>query len=143
VGIGLSVRNALAVLEAIVGKKSEFVRTPKYRVEAGSKQSGAWIKKAYHKRAGYMPYFEVLLGIYFACTIVYAVQNENYATVPFLLLFVWGYLYTGLMSLGQTYISGLRFGSAAAPATAPVDVPVNASAAPAAAEAGPTGLAGF
>src|SRR6201997_4129257 len=52
VGIGLSVRNALAVMEAIFGVKSEFVRTPKYRVEAGSKQSSAWIKKAYHKRAG-------------------------------------------------------------------------------------------
>jgi hypothetical protein len=37
-------------------------------------------------------------------------MNENYATVPFLLLFVWGYLYTGLMSLGQTYFAHLRFG---------------------------------
>jgi RHS repeat-associated protein len=32
------------------------------------------------------------------------------APVPFLLLFVWGYLYTGLMSLGQTYFERLRFG---------------------------------
>ena len=37
-------------------------------------------------------------------------MNENYATVPFLLLFVWGYLYTGCMSLGQTYLAHLRFG---------------------------------
>jgi hypothetical protein len=29
---------------------------------------------------------------------------------PFLLLFVWGYLYTGCMSLGQTYFAHLRFG---------------------------------
>jgi cellulose synthase/poly-beta-1,6-N-acetylglucosamine synthase-like glycosyltransferase len=115
VGIGLSVRNALAVLEAIVGKKSEFVRTPKYRVEAGSKQSGAWAKKAYHKRAGLMPFLEVALGIYFSFAVVYAIQNENYATIPFLLLFVWGYLYIGLMSLGQTYIDRLRFNPDAAP----------------------------
>ena len=40
----------------------------------------------------------------------YAIQNENYATVPFLLLFVWGYLYTGLMSLAQVYLERLRFG---------------------------------
>src|SRR5208282_4389891 len=45
VGIGLSVRNALAVMEAIFGVKSEFVRTPKYRVEAGSKSAGGWAKK--------------------------------------------------------------------------------------------------
>ena len=47
------------------------------------------------------PTSKSLLGLYFAATIVYAIQNENYVTVPFLLLFVWGYLYTGLMSLGQ------------------------------------------
>ena len=56
-----------------------------------------------------MPYAEILLGLYFSSTVVYAISNENYATVPFLLLFVWGYLYTGLMSLGQTYFEHLRF----------------------------------
>jgi len=110
VGIGLSVRNALSVLEAVFGVKSEFVRTPKYRVGAGASEHGQWAKKAYRKRAGWMPFAEVLLGLYFAAGVVYAIQNENYATVPFLLLFVWGYLYTGLMSLAQTYFERLRFG---------------------------------
>ena len=113
VGIGLSVRNAVAVLEAIFGVKSEFVRTPKYRVEAGahgSNGAGGWATKKYRKKAGWMPWAEVGLGIYFAAAVVYAIEMENYATVPFLLLFVWGYLYTGLMSLGQTYIDRLRFG---------------------------------
>jgi cellulose synthase/poly-beta-1,6-N-acetylglucosamine synthase-like glycosyltransferase len=111
VGIGLSVRNALAVLEAIVGVKSEFVRTAKYRVEGGAAEQHNWSKKKkYHNRAGWMPFAEVFLGLYFAGTVVYAIQNENYATVPFLLLFVWGYLYTGLMSLAQTYLERLRFG---------------------------------
>ena len=110
VGIGLSVRNALAVIEAILGLKSEFVRTPKYRVEAGAHSDGAWARKKYRKRAGWMPFAEVVLGLYFAAAVVYALQNENYATIPFLLLFVWGYLYTGLMSLAQTYIERLRFG---------------------------------
>src|ERR1700732_4234538 len=96
VGIGLSVRNALAVMEAIFGVKSEFVRTPKYRVEAGAQAGGAggWSKKKYRKGAGWMPYAEVFLGIYFAAAVVYALEMKNYATVPFLLLFVWGYLYT-------------------------------------------------
>ena len=53
---------------------------------------------------------KLLLGLYFAAAVVYAIQNENYATIPFLLLFVWGYLYTGLMSLAQTYLERLRFG---------------------------------
>jgi cellulose synthase/poly-beta-1,6-N-acetylglucosamine synthase-like glycosyltransferase len=106
-GIGISVRNAQAVLEAIAGKKSEFARTPKYNI-AG--KNGSFAKKSYRNKAGWMPFAEILLGLYFALTVFYAVVNENYATVPFLLLFVWGYLYTGCMSLGQTYLAHLRFG---------------------------------
>jgi cellulose synthase/poly-beta-1,6-N-acetylglucosamine synthase-like glycosyltransferase len=109
VGIGLSVGNAFAVIEAISGVKSDFVRTPKYRVEAKSKHHTGWAKKKYNKSAGFMPFAEVLLGIYFAAAVVYTIQNENYATVPFFLLFVWGYLYTGVMSLAQTYVGRWRF----------------------------------
>jgi hypothetical protein len=109
VGIGLSVRNAWGVLEAIFNVKSEFVRTPKYRVEANANTSSEWARKTYRKSAGLMPFAEVALGIYFLLAVVYALQNENYATVPFLFLFVWGYLYTGIMSLAQTYIERLRF----------------------------------
>ena len=122
VGIGLSVKNAVAVIEAIFGVKSEFVRTPKYKVEAGAKNSSGWAKKKYHKSAGLMPWLEVFLGLYFACAVVYTIQNTNYATVPFLLLFVWGYLYTGTMSLAQTYVDRLRFGAKEAPVPTAVAV---------------------
>ena len=115
VGIGLSVRNAKAVLEALFGMQSEFARTPKYRIEG---QSGTWRKKLYRNRAGWLPYVEIALGIYFAATIVYAIQNQSYVTVPFLVLFVWGYLYTGLMSVGQGWFERLRFGAARPPASA-------------------------
>jgi cellulose synthase/poly-beta-1,6-N-acetylglucosamine synthase-like glycosyltransferase len=104
-GIGISVRNAQAVVEAIVGKKSEFARTPKYKIEG---KGDTFVAKKYRNKAGWMPYAEIFLGAYFALTVVYAILNENYATVPFLLLFVWGYLYTGFMSLGQTYFAHLR-----------------------------------
>ncbi|HXX45539.1 MAG TPA: cellulose synthase family protein [Candidatus Acidoferrales bacterium] len=112
-GVGISVRNALAVIEAIVGKQSEFVRTPKYRVEAcspgraGKKDRVSWAKKSYTKTAGLMPYIEIALGCYFAAAVVYSIEMENYATVPFMILFVWGYLYTGVMSLAQTHIDRL------------------------------------
>jgi cellulose synthase/poly-beta-1,6-N-acetylglucosamine synthase-like glycosyltransferase len=106
-GIGISVRNAQAVIEAILGKKSEFARTPKFNIEG---KQGTFAKKSYRNKAGWMPYAEVGLGLYFGLTVGYAISNENYATVPFLLLFVWGYLYTGFMSLGQTWFAHLRFG---------------------------------
>jgi hypothetical protein len=106
-GIGISVRNAQAVIEALLGKKSAFARTPKFNIEG---KQGTFATKSYRNKAGWMPYAEILLGLYFSSTVIYAILNENYATVPFLLLFVWGYLYTGAMSLGQTYFARLRFG---------------------------------
>jgi cellulose synthase/poly-beta-1,6-N-acetylglucosamine synthase-like glycosyltransferase len=97
-GIGLTVTNTRAVLEALIGKQTAFARTPKYRVE--SKKDKIQAAK-YRKRLGWVPWIEMLIGSYFAMTVYYALQNENYLTVPFLLLFVIGYWYTGLMSLLQ------------------------------------------
>jgi hypothetical protein len=54
----------------------------------------------------------LLIGSYFAMTVFYALQNENYLTVPFLLLFVVGYWYTGLMSLLQGRFTGLSLSGA-------------------------------
>ena len=107
-GIGIGVRNSIAVIEALLGIQSEFVRTPKYRIEGHAHEN--WIAKAYKKRSGWMPWLEVALGFYFALAVAYSLQNENYATVPFLLLFVGGYAYTGAMSLAQGYFERLRFG---------------------------------
>ncbi|HZP22629.1 MAG TPA: cellulose synthase family protein [Terriglobales bacterium] len=97
-GIGLTLTNSKAVLEALAGKQTAFARTPKYRVV--DKKDRAVAKK-YRKRLGWVPWIELLVGSYFAVTVWYAIANENYITVPFLVLFVFGYWYTGLMSLLQ------------------------------------------
>ena len=107
-GIGLTVTNTRAVLEALIGKQSAFARTPKYRVE--SKKDRLQGTK-YRRRLGWVPWIELLIGTYFALTVYYALQNENYLTVPFLMLFVVGYWYTGLMSLLQGRFSGLSLGA--------------------------------
>ena len=97
-GIGLTITNTKAVMEALFGVKSAFARTPKYRVKQKGEKSQA---KVYRKRLGIVPWIELGLGAYFAWTIWYAVSTENFFTVPFLLLFVFGYWYTGLLSLLQ------------------------------------------
>jgi len=107
-GIGLTVTNTRAVLEALVGKQTSFVRTPKYRVESKKDKVGA---NKYRKRLGWVPWIELLIGTYFALAVFYAIDNENYFTVPFLLLFVIGYWVTGLMSLLQGRFAGLSVGS--------------------------------
>src|ERR1700691_5521484 len=103
-GIGLTITNTKAVIEALIGKESAFARTPKYHVE--SKEDKVGVTK-YRKRLGWVPWVELLIGGYFALTVFYAVENENFVTVPFLLLFVLGYWYTGLMSLLQGRFTGV------------------------------------
>ena len=97
-GTGLAVTNTKAVFEALFGIKSAFARTPKYSVQKKGERSNA---KKYRKRRGIIPWIEMLIGFYFAATVWYAVTTENFFTVPFLLLFVLGYWYTGLLSLVQ------------------------------------------
>jgi len=96
VGIGLSVSNSKAVLEALLGIKSSFKRTPKYRIES---KKDRWATKKYLRGTGLMPLLELILGVYFGFVVLYAIMNQNYPTVPFLMLFVVGFTYMGLMSL--------------------------------------------
>src|SRR5215203_754475 len=100
IGIGLCVNNTRAVLEAIFGKQSEFARTPKYGIERASDE---WVGKKYHQAVGIQPIIEVALGLYFTVTVYYALANQIYGTLPFLMLFQIGFLYTGLLSILQEY----------------------------------------
>ncbi len=98
IGIGLAVNNTKAVLEAIFHKPSEFKRTPKYRIEGGG---GEWMGKKYRQAVAIQPLVELGLGLYFTGTLFYAMANGIYGTVPFLMLFQVGFLYTGLLSIVQ------------------------------------------
>ena len=104
-GIGLAFSNARAVLEALVGWKTEFVRTPKYRVEETTDET--WKRKKYKRKRGLLPLLELGFAIYFLLAILYAVRMHLWGTIPFLFLFFFGYGYMGLMSLLQT-ASGRR-----------------------------------
>jgi hypothetical protein len=98
VGIGLAVNNARAVLEAMFGHDTEFARTPKYGIE---RNDDDWHHKKYHRSMPVQAFIEVALGLYFTWTVLYAIDNGIYGTLPFLVLFQAGFLYTGLMSLFQ------------------------------------------
>ena len=73
-GIGLTVTNTKAVMEALFGIKSAFVRTPKYRVAKKGEKSQA---AKYRKRLKLAPWIELLLGCYFfAGHSLYLLQPE-------------------------------------------------------------------
>src|SRR5918992_1173017 len=99
-GIGLAFSNARAVLEALLGIKTEFVRTPKYKVEAG--KDSTWTRKRYRRKGGWLPAFELAFAAYFLLAIAYAVKMHMWGPILFLLLFCFGYGYMGVMSLLQT-----------------------------------------
>jgi cellulose synthase/poly-beta-1,6-N-acetylglucosamine synthase-like glycosyltransferase len=100
IGIGLAVNNTRAVFEAMFNKESEFARTPKYRIEA---QADEWIGKKYRQSFIVQPMIELALGLYFTATVFYALANGIYGTLPFLILFQIGFLYTGLLSIIQQF----------------------------------------
>ena len=100
IGIGLTVNNTKAVFEALFNKQSEFARTPKYHIEVNADE---WIGKKYRQTVLIQPMIELALGLYFTATVFYALANGIYGTVPFLVLFQIGFLYTGLLSIVQQY----------------------------------------
>jgi cellulose synthase/poly-beta-1,6-N-acetylglucosamine synthase-like glycosyltransferase len=100
IGIGLCINNTRAVLEALFNKQTEFARTPKYRIEGDSDE---WVGKKYRQSVAVQPLIELGLGLYFTATVFYALANQIYGTVPFLVLFQIGFLYTGLLSIVQQY----------------------------------------
>ncbi|MEZ5319979.1 MAG: glycosyltransferase family 2 protein [Vicinamibacterales bacterium] len=98
VGIGLAINNTRAVVEALRGDPGEFKRTAKYGIE---RTGDGWQGKRYAQSMLAQPLIELGLGLYFTLTVVYALANEIYGTLPFLMLFQFGFLYTGLLSIFQ------------------------------------------
>jgi hypothetical protein len=120
-GIGLTVTNTKAVMEALLGIKSAFARTPKYAVAKKGEKSQA---AKYRKRLVLAPWIELIIGCYFFLAIVYCFLRHNYFTSPFLVLFVIGYWYTGLMSLLQGRFERWRGGGANNDESSPKPFPV-------------------
>ena len=98
VGIGLCINQSRAVFEALLGKDTDFVRTPKYGV---SKRSESWLRKRYRGSKTLIPYFELIMAGYLLGAMWIALHGKHYFSLPFLLLFLVGYLYVGALSVYQ------------------------------------------
>ena len=98
VGIGLSINNTRAVLEALRGKVSGFRRTPKYNLAGGESAAS----RRYRIRINRDTWIELCLAGYFLAAIGAALVSGLWAAVPFLLLFGTGYGYTAGSTLLQS-----------------------------------------
>ncbi|MBA3543197.1 MAG: glycosyltransferase [Chthoniobacterales bacterium] len=97
-GVGLSINNARAVLEAVFNHQSEFKRTPKYGIE---RRSQSWRSCRYMPLKSLLPVVEVGFAVYFTYFVCYAFTHGQYLTLPFLVMFQMGFLYVALSSLAQ------------------------------------------
>ncbi len=107
-GVGLSINNARAVLEAVFNHQSEFKRTPKYGIEH---KAQAWRSCRYMPLKSLLPIIEIGFAAYFSYFVYYACAHGQYLTLPFLILFQMGFLYVALTSVAQWWPGFLVAGS--------------------------------
>src|SRR5213595_3793151 len=97
-GVGLSLNNARAVLEAMLNHKSDFTRTPKYGIE---RKSQPWRTCKYRPLKSALPLAEMFFAVYFSYFVWYAIEHRQFLSVPFLLMFQFGFLYVSFCSVIQ------------------------------------------
>ena len=105
-GVALTLVNAKAVVEALLGIKSAFARTAKYAVGDRKVKID---NPEYRRRSGWLPYAELAIGAYFVLMVKFAIDTWNFPAIPFLLLFVAGYWWAGFSTLYQEFQGRLRW----------------------------------
>lgn len=89
-GCGLAVSNTRGVMEAVLGKKSDFVRTPK---------RGSSVKKNYNPPINAFFILEILIGVWCMSGIIAYAEAGQHILRPFLFIYAMGFIYVGFLSL--------------------------------------------
>jgi cellulose synthase/poly-beta-1,6-N-acetylglucosamine synthase-like glycosyltransferase len=95
-GIGMCINNAWAVSEALLSKETPFVRTAKYRIE---NVRDGWRGKIYRSINTRSILVECLFAVYMCVTFIFLFKLKNWGAMPYLILFMTGYLYILGLSL--------------------------------------------
>ena len=96
---GMSVNNTVAVFDAVLGKKNEFLRTPKYGIVT---KDDDWRNKAYNLPFTQTTLLEIFFGVYGIMGIFISIFSNNPVFVPIILLQTLGFFYIAYMSLSHT-----------------------------------------
>ncbi len=96
---GLSVNNTVAVFDAILGKKNEFHRTPKYGIVT---KKDDWRDKAYNLPFTQTTLLEIFFGVYGIMGIFISIFSNNPVFVPIIAIQTLGFFYISYMSLSHT-----------------------------------------
>lgn len=88
--MGLSLHNALAVLEGYTGRKTPFVRTPKFNV---SDMTTSWKSNIYlTKKVPLITYLEAGLGLYYIFAVLADISLGFWGMIPFHAMYATGLL---------------------------------------------------
>ncbi len=97
VSMGLSLHNALAVLEGYLGKKTPFVRTPKFNLDNDSTKK--WTGNVYLKKhLNPLSIIELFLAAYFLFGVSVGWYYQDFGLMPFHILLFLGFAYVALYS---------------------------------------------
>lgn len=97
IAMGFSFQNSIAVLEGLFGKKSEFIRTPKFNIEALKYK---WKDNIYiSKKISKNTIVEGLLVLYFFFGLFSGYKLNDFALFPFHLMLFLGFGYVVSQSL--------------------------------------------
>ncbi len=101
--MGFAVNNTKAVLEALIGKKTGFARTPKEGIVGTAPKPK--VKKYKSNKFSWIVLFEILLALYFVVGVGISVYYLEIAAIPFQLLFLLGFGTVGYLSLRHAIFS--------------------------------------
>ena len=89
ISMGLSLHNAIAVFEGYIGKKSPFIRTPKFNIQ---EKSDKWESNKYNvKKISLLTYFEGLILLYFIYSLIVSILYLDFSMTPLLIFLTIGY----------------------------------------------------
>ena len=95
-GTGLALNNTRSIYEEVRGRKGEFRRTPKFRLE---EQRDDWRSSGYALSFDWLALGETLCMLYALVGVVIALQQGSYFAVPFLMLYVLGFGYVASLTV--------------------------------------------
>jgi cellulose synthase/poly-beta-1,6-N-acetylglucosamine synthase-like glycosyltransferase len=100
--MGFAVNNSRAVIEGLLNRKSEFVRTPKFKVVGNG---DSWIGKKYlNTKLGLSVIVELIMALYCLVGIVSSIYFTEIAALPFQILFFIGFSFVAFTSIKHALV---------------------------------------
>ena len=99
--MGFAINNSRAVFEGLMNRKSEFVRTPKFKLVG---ESGSWMDKKYlNNKLGLDVVVETIMAVYCFIGVASSIYFQEIAVLPFQLLFFIGFSFVSITSIRNAF----------------------------------------